>query len=63
MTPIDPDLVDERHGQQRAGHVAGPFGGRALEARVGRDVGDREGLPGREDVAGDALVRRDAQAR
>ena len=59
--PDRPGPVDERDRQQRARHIPGPFGGRALEARVGRDVGDRDGLPGREDVAGDALVRRDAQ--
>ena len=48
-------VVDERHGRDRARHVAGALGRGAVEARVGHDVGERDGLAGREDEAGDAL--------
>ena len=44
-----------------ARHVAGLLGGRPPEAGVARDVRQGERLAGREDVAGDALRRRDRE--
>ena len=50
-------VVDQRHGEDRARHVARALGRRAVEARVGGDVADGERLARREHVARDALAR------
>ncbi len=55
-------LVDERHGRDRARHVAGPLGRGAIEARVAHDVREGQRLSGREDEAGDALRGRHREA-
>ena len=54
-------VVDQRHGEDRARHVARPLGRRPVEARIGRDVADHQRLAGREHVAGDALAGRDGE--
>ena len=55
-------VVDERHRDDRPRDVAGLLGDGPAEARVERDVRQRERLTGREHVAGEALVGRDRQA-
>jgi hypothetical protein len=49
--------TEQRHGRDRARHVAGASGGLAVEARISLDVGERQCLAGAEGEAGDALGR------